>query len=310
MADAEAAFFAAMTAANEAAGNFEATGGASDQPAESNSDEYDPFHAVPTVQSSANAQASPVYQAQSSASRPNGPLISSSTVPLSAGAVSRISDPPVLDGRDPQSQSRSMSRASSSETSTYLDIKPENQANFTASSAGAYTSPPNMTNGNEIQTTIIASSVNTPEPLDTNAPTPLEQGDVDDLQKTREDITGGDRNDSNPIPKSEGMTVEPKESAGQPVPPSKSIQAVDGPTDQNMSAAPSAPKARLPHDTIGILEDRIKEDQRGDLNAWLELMAEYRKRGKLDDARSIYERFFVVFPSAVSSTTSSHEIGS
>lgn len=63
----------------------------------------------------------------------------------------------------------------------------------------------------------------------------------------------------------------------------------------------SAPRARLPHDKIGILEDRIKEDPRGDLNAWLSLLDEHKKRGRFDDARTVYERFFEVFPSAVSS---------
>lgn len=60
------------------------------------------------------------------------------------------------------------------------------------------------------------------------------------------------------------------------------------------------PKARLPHDRTGLLEDRIKEDPRGDLDAWLSLINEHRKRNKLDDAREVYERFFKVFPTAVS----------
>lgn len=62
----------------------------------------------------------------------------------------------------------------------------------------------------------------------------------------------------------------------------------------------SLPKARLPHDRTGILEDRIKEDPQGDLDAWLSLISEHRKRNKLDDARGVYERFFKVFPQAVS----------
>ncbi|RFU29247.1 hypothetical protein B7463_g7106, partial [Scytalidium lignicola] len=60
----------------------------------------------------------------------------------------------------------------------------------------------------------------------------------------------------------------------------------------------AAPKARLPHDRIGALEDRIKEDPRGDMDAWLSLISEHRKRNKLDDARAVYERFFKVFPTA------------
>lgn len=84
--------------------------------------------------------------------------------------------------------------------------------------------------------------------------------------------------------------------------------SLQAPTTQTLtSAAPStsvqstsAPKARLPHDRTGILEDRIKEDPRGDIDAWLSLISEHRKRNKLDDARAVYERFFKVFPQAVS----------
>lgn len=68
------------------------------------------------------------------------------------------------------------------------------------------------------------------------------------------------------------------------------------------SAAPvaSVPKARLPHDKVGILEDRIQEDCRGDIDAWHSLIDEHLTRNKLDEARSVYQRFFQVFPQAVS----------
>ena len=65
------------------------------------------------------------------------------------------------------------------------------------------------------------------------------------------------------------------------------------------SSAPGVPKARLPHDTIGILEDRIKEDEKGDLDAWLSLINEYKRRNKLEDVRKVYDRFFAIFPQAV-----------
>lgn len=77
--------------------------------------------------------------------------------------------------------------------------------------------------------------------------------------------------------------------------PAKDEQIMESPS----TAGP--PKARLPHDKIGLLEDRIKDDERGDMDAWLNLISEHRKRGKLEDARKVYERFFSVFPSAVSS---------
>ncbi|KAH0563131.1 hypothetical protein GP486_002300 [Trichoglossum hirsutum] len=66
----------------------------------------------------------------------------------------------------------------------------------------------------------------------------------------------------------------------------------------NAASAAVAPKARLPHDKVGILEDRIKEDPRGDMEAWLALINEHRKRNKIEEARKAYERFFKVFPMA------------
>lgn len=64
------------------------------------------------------------------------------------------------------------------------------------------------------------------------------------------------------------------------------------------TAAP-LPKARLPQDRIGILEDRIAEDPRGDIEAWLSLIEEHRRRHKNDDARAVFERFLKTFPTAV-----------
>lgn len=82
----------------------------------------------------------------------------------------------------------------------------------------------------------------------------------------------------------------------QPVPPTAASSAAPTPIQ-------AIPKARLPHDRVGILEDRITEDPRGDLDAWLSLIDEHRSRNKLDEARAVYERFFKVFPMAVSFTS-------
>ncbi|KAF2129770.1 Suf-domain-containing protein [Dothidotthia symphoricarpi CBS 119687] len=60
----------------------------------------------------------------------------------------------------------------------------------------------------------------------------------------------------------------------------------------------SLPKPRLPQDRIGILEDRVAEDPRGDVEAWQNLIEEHRRRHKNDEARAVYERFFKVFPTA------------
>ena len=75
------------------------------------------------------------------------------------------------------------------------------------------------------------------------------------------------------------------------------------PVQAPMSARGSIPgsqKVRLPNDLIGILEDRIKEDSKGDVDAWLGLIDEYKRRGKSNDVRSVYKRFLKAFPLAVS----------
>ena len=54
-----------------------------------------------------------------------------------------------------------------------------------------------------------------------------------------------------------------------------------------------------PVDVTAAYESRIAEDPRGDMDAWLGLIAEQRNRGKTDDVRSVYNRFLKVFPQAV-----------
>lgn len=86
-------------------------------------------------------------------------------------------------------------------------------------------------------------------------------------------------------------------------------------SQQNSTAptpVPDSPSAsrggRLPHDRVGILQDRVDEDPRGDIPAWLELIAEHRSRNRLDSARETYEKFLKVFPMAVSPVRVSREI--
>lgn len=66
------------------------------------------------------------------------------------------------------------------------------------------------------------------------------------------------------------------------------------------AALVSIPRARLPQDRLGLLSDRIKEDARGDIEAWLALIEEHKTHNRIDDARNTYEAFFKLFPLAVS----------
>lgn len=65
----------------------------------------------------------------------------------------------------------------------------------------------------------------------------------------------------------------------------------------------AGPKTRLPHDRVGILEDRIKEDPKGDLDAWQSLIKEHRDRNRYSETCKTYDRFFQIFPAAVRNTT-------
>lgn len=56
---------------------------------------------------------------------------------------------------------------------------------------------------------------------------------------------------------------------------------------------------RLPHDKVGQLEDRIKDDPKADTEAWKTLIHHYREKGQIDSVRKVYGRFLEVFPTAV-----------
>ncbi|KAJ0295740.1 mRNA 3'-end-processing protein rna14 [Colletotrichum fioriniae] len=87
------------------------------------------------------------------------------------------------------------------------------------------------------------------------------------------------------------------EQASQGVPvraPSAASRTAQAPPPPAVQSAPS----RDPNDTFGILEDRVKENPRGDMDAWLALFAEHRRYDQLDELRAAYERFLQVFPQA------------
>lgn len=96
------------------------------------------------------------------------------------------------------------------------------------------------------------------------------------------------------------MTYQGAGAISAPLTPATPAEPLTATAPIVSAPAASAPRARLPNDTTGILEDRIKEDPRGDLDAWLTLISEHRKRSKLDDARAVYERFLKLFPQSVS----------
>lgn len=311
MADEEAAFLSSMQAANDAAGEYEAAGEASEQRTESeSSDEYDPSQALPTETTPAplaqdsnvqfSSDVSPLHNSFSNAS--NAPLTSTSTpasLPFNDAFAS-----------DRQSLSRSMSRASSqsTETGAVTIPRPEpSQAipNISGHNGGRVHSggdsildmgksqsacPASDPNLNFSTNHVYANNVTIPNGVQEKKHSSIVPNGVTDtdpnLAAVVPDTGASFHNDS---------TAKPAETLAGP----SAKETRPQPKEKAATPAVTIPKARLPHDKIGILEDRIKDDTRGDLDAWLSLIDEHKKRGKLDDARSVYERFLAVFPSAV-----------
>ncbi|KAI0104702.1 hypothetical protein GGR51DRAFT_521748 [Nemania sp. FL0031] len=69
-------------------------------------------------------------------------------------------------------------------------------------------------------------------------------------------------------------------------------------TIEHPTAGSTNTKLRLPADVVGMLEDRIKEDPKGDIEAWFALIEEQKRRHKVEDTRKTYERFLEIFPQA------------
>ncbi|KAI1771469.1 hypothetical protein F4818DRAFT_204595 [Hypoxylon cercidicola] len=120
-----------------------------------------------------------------------------------------------------------------------------------------------------------------------------------------------------PVPAQTPDTLKPTPSEAQPRPFSRSPlhhtalpqetsnyappQASNGPATApatSDTATATAARTRLPTDIVGLYEDRIKKDPRGDLDAWLALIDEHKRRYKTEDTRAVYERFLEVFPRA------------
>ncbi|KAI6795578.1 Suf-domain-containing protein [Hortaea werneckii] len=82
--------------------------------------------------------------------------------------------------------------------------------------------------------------------------------------------------------------------------PKPSVNGVTAPSDHAPTPQVPTSSARLPHDKVGRLEDRIKEDPKADTAAWLELVQHYREKDQIDNVRRTYDRMLEYFPTAPS----------
>ena len=119
---------------------------------------------------------------------------------------------------------------------------------------------------------------------------------VDDSDSEEEEgappASGGDNAVANQAPPADAApSVE--DQAGPSEPP-QGAQADNGPPAGQVAALP------VPTDRTTLLESRVKQDPRGDMDAWLSLIEEYRRRSNMEELRSAYNRFLEVFPQSVS----------
>jgi cleavage stimulation factor subunit 3 len=99
------------------------------------------------------------------------------------------------------------------------------------------------------------------------------------------------------------------ETPGNSAQPGQSLRVpeqAEEPSNSNTGAQGAANTAPAPNgfpgiaglDPVALLEARIKEDPRGDMDAWLNLIADHKRRNHIEALRNTYERFLDVFPQA------------
>ena len=279
-AEAESAFLSSMRAINENNGSYDITGGPSEQQIDSSSDEYDPAQ---DVQDFSQSSSLPVFNPVSSVDfRKNDVLSPISSRPQSSLPSNHgVTSGPISE--NPSFQHSTSMKFNDQETLSKVssDIRDTNGVNVTEKGVETSNNHSDLSReGATVQYSVPGSGpannmskTTTDTPLTTNA--------------TGTDTSNLNSTDYIPQPSGSLSTLK----TDNPL-----DESTANPTPSPISALP---KARLPHDKVGILEDRIKEDEKGDTDAWLSLIGEHRRRGKLDDARKVYQRFFAIFPSAV-----------
>lgn len=143
----------------------------------------------------------------------------------------------------------------------------------------------------------VAIGTGSPAPEKTAASTPSQSA------QSKPKMSGGflveasdDEDEQDPQPQPRAVS-QPQTQTGQAVDVKNEIPNDSLPND----ASPNVTSAMAGINPIALLEARVKEDPRGDMDAWLSLMADYRRRGSADDIRRVYNQFLDVFPQAVGS---------
>ena len=288
--------------ADDGTGDLEAGVGAGDI------NNFDSTHPVQTEFSPSHVQHLTAQSSSFDTSLPN----TLSSMPAVSYPVSH-SPQPDTSVFDRQSLSRSMSRASSESTesakiNTKSEETNEKPSNHTEEGGDIDQSVMSTTQNAENMENISSLDLISEQSLkvSTNAVSPDSvpmKINVQDQISSDAAQNGENNHDTNSVATASNPAQSlPNGHTASPPETSPASGATDSkPVSKSVPSTPitPAPRSRLPNDVIGILEDRIKEDPRGDIEAWLNLVNEHKKRAKIDDVRSVYERFLAIFPAAV-----------
>ncbi|SPO05230.1 related to mRNA 3'-end-processing protein RNA14 [Cephalotrichum gorgonifer] len=114
-------------------------------------------------------------------------------------------------------------------------------------------------------------------------------------------VSGADA-ESSIAPVASDVASSARDQVVPPEPHSLSAQVANGSPASQVAGVATQGAQVTPHavdqapDRVAVLESRVKEDPRGDMDAWLALIEEYRRRDNMEEVRSVYNRFLEVFP--------------
>ncbi|RMZ89933.1 hypothetical protein DV736_g2835, partial [Chaetothyriales sp. CBS 134916] len=142
--------------------------------------------------------------------------------------------------------------------------------------------------------------LSTPAPLqptlDRNSQSPEQENGSTPLPVQTSGDPGASSSSSSALPAAQALDHPAEAAAATPPVTNPQVQASPPRAQVNGLHSAPLPKPRLSHDVIGILEDRIKDDPRGDSAAYLELITELKSRNKQDDVRTALEQYLRIFP--------------
>lgn len=294
--DAENAFFQAQTM-NADSVDYQA--GADQGADNSDSDDYDPSK---TLQDQ--------YSAPLADSNPNGHVSSSATpqpLPQDETSLAPETDPsqPAGNTLPSQTPSRAESQASTSVPASGASVQPKTRTiggfvveDEDEDDAGDAEYEPPAVLGVEDMNAIPMNVPQQPISGNANEDTSTPDVSLDEAAQTSAGVKTVPNSSYPPAVVSKNDVSLPPGSLYN----SRTLQPDNAQGSATATPTPDSPstsKGRLPHDRVGILEDRIQEDPRGDIPAWIELLNEHRSRSRIDSARDVYERFLKVFPFSV-----------